>query len=57
VLAAPKIGERLPEIHFDKILPEQPVANPRFEALAGNAVVLEMWATRCGVHQGHSSSE
>jgi uncharacterized protein (TIGR03435 family) len=46
--AAPKIGDRAPEIHFDKLLPEQPAANATFEALAGKTVVLDMWATWCG---------
>jgi uncharacterized protein (TIGR03435 family) len=47
--AEPRVGDRPPEIHFDKLLPEQPAANARFDALAGKAVVLEMWATWCGV--------
>lgn len=42
-----KVGDRPPEIHFDKLLPEQPVANASFQALAGKAVVLEYWATWC----------
>jgi thiol-disulfide isomerase/thioredoxin len=42
------VGDRALEIHFDKLLPEQPVASARFEALAGKVVVLEMWATWCG---------
>jgi uncharacterized protein (TIGR03435 family) len=48
LLAATKAGDPAPEIHFDKLLPEQPVANARFAALAGKVVVLEMWATWCG---------
>jgi uncharacterized protein (TIGR03435 family) len=47
--AEPRVGDRPPEIHFDKLLPEQPAANARFDSLAGKAVVLEMWATWCGV--------
>jgi uncharacterized protein (TIGR03435 family) len=46
--AAVKVGDRAPNIHFDKLLPDQPAANGRFEALAGKVVVLEMWATWCG---------
>jgi len=42
-----KVGDRAPEIRFDKLLPEQPVANASFQALAGKAVVLEFWATWC----------
>jgi uncharacterized protein (TIGR03435 family) len=42
------VGDRAPEIHLDKLLPEQPVANASLEALAGKAVVLEVWATWCG---------
>jgi uncharacterized protein (TIGR03435 family) len=42
------VGDRAPEIHFDKLLPEQPVASARFEALTGKVIVLEMWATWCG---------
>lgn len=45
---AVKFGDRPPEIHFDKILPDQPVSNARFEAFAGKVVVVEMWATWCG---------
>lgn len=48
VVAAPTVGDRPPEIRLDKLLPEQPVANARFGALAGKVVVLEMWATWCG---------
>lgn len=43
-----KFGDRPPEIHFDKILPDQPVANARLDAFAGKVVVVEMWATWCG---------
>ena len=46
--AAVKVGDRAPEIHFDKLVPEQPVAAAGFEALSGKAVVLELWATWCG---------
>jgi len=46
--AAPKVGDRAPNIHFDKLLPQQPAANAGFEALAGKTIVLEMWATWCG---------
>ena len=46
--AAVKVGDCGPAIHFDKLLPEQPAANASFEALAGKAVVLEIWATWCG---------
>jgi uncharacterized protein (TIGR03435 family) len=46
--AAVKVGDPAPAIHFDKLLPEQPAANASFEALAGKAVVLEIWATWCG---------
>ncbi len=42
-----KVGDRAPEIRFDKLLPEQPVANASFQVLAGKAVVLEFWATWC----------
>jgi len=42
-----KVGDRAPEIRFDKLLPDQPVANASFQALAGKAVVLEFWATWC----------
>jgi uncharacterized protein (TIGR03435 family) len=42
-----KVGDRAPEIRFDKLLPEQPTANASFRALAGKAVVLEFWATWC----------
>jgi uncharacterized protein (TIGR03435 family) len=45
---ATNVGDRPPEIQFDKLLPEQPAANASFEALAGKVVVLEMWATWCG---------
>ena len=48
LLAAPKVGDRAPEIHLETLLPEQPVANASFEKLAGKTVVLEMWATWCG---------
>ncbi len=49
LLSAPtQVGDRAPEIHFDKLLPEQPAANASFEALAGKTVVLDMWATWCG---------
>jgi thiol-disulfide isomerase/thioredoxin len=48
LLAAPKVGDRAPEIHLEKLLPEQPVANASFEKFAGKTVVLEMWATWCG---------
>jgi uncharacterized protein (TIGR03435 family) len=43
-----KFGDWPPEIHFDKILPDQPVANTRLDAFAGKVVVVEMWATWCG---------
>ena len=43
-----KVGDRAPEIRLDKLIPEQPVANVSQEALAGKAVVLEIWATWCG---------
>lgn len=46
--AAPKVGDPALAIHFDRVFPEQPVANAGFEKLAGKAVVLEMWATWCG---------
>lgn len=46
--AAVKVGDRPPDIHFDKLLPDQPAANASFETLAGEAVVLEIWATWCG---------
>jgi len=42
-----KVGDPAPEIRFDKLLPDQPVANASFQALAGKAVVLEFWATWC----------
>jgi uncharacterized protein (TIGR03435 family) len=42
------VGERVPEIYFDEILPNQPVSNASFEAFTGKVVVLEMWATWCG---------
>ena len=42
------VGDRAPEVHLNKLLPEQPVANASLEALAGKAVVLEVWATWCG---------
>jgi uncharacterized protein (TIGR03435 family) len=48
VTAAVNVGGRAPNIHFDKLLPEQPAANAKFESLSGKAVVLEMWATWCG---------
>jgi uncharacterized protein (TIGR03435 family) len=48
LLAAPKVGDRAPEIHLEELLPEQPVANASFEEFAGKTVVLEMWATWCG---------
>lgn len=48
LFCAPKVGDRAPEIHLEKLLPEQPVANAGFEKLAGKTVVLEMWATWCG---------
>jgi len=44
----PVMGERPPEIHFDKILPDQRVANASFDKFAGKTVVLEFWATWCG---------
>ena len=34
-LAAPKVGDRAPEIHLEKLLPEQPVDNASFEKFAG----------------------
>jgi uncharacterized protein (TIGR03435 family) len=43
-----KFGDRPPEIHFDKILPDQPVANVRFDSFVGKVVVVEMCATWCG---------
>jgi hypothetical protein len=43
--AAVKVGDRAPDIHFDKLLPDQPAANASFDALAGKAVVLEIWVT------------
>jgi uncharacterized protein (TIGR03435 family) len=43
-----KLGDRPPQIHFDKLLPEQTVAHASFAALEGKVVVLEMWATWCG---------
>jgi hypothetical protein len=36
---AVKFGDRPPDIHFDKILPDQPLANVRFDAFVGKAVV------------------
>ena len=48
LVAAVKVGDRAPDIHFDKLLPDQPAANASFDALAGKAVVLEIWATWCG---------
>ena len=45
--AAATVGDRAPEIHFDRLLPDQPLANARFDALAGKVVVLDLWATWC----------
>ena len=45
--AAAKVGDRAPDIHFDRLLPDQPLTNVRFEAFAGKVVVLDLWATWC----------
>lgn len=45
---AANVGDRAPEIHFDKILPEQPASNASIQSLTGKVVVVEMWATWCG---------
>jgi uncharacterized protein (TIGR03435 family) len=41
-------GTKAPEIHFDRLFPEQPMTNASLAALAGKAVVLEFWTTSCG---------
>ena len=48
LLAGARIGDRPPEIRFDKLLPEQPVSNAGFDSFTGKVVVLELWATWCG---------
>ena len=47
VSAAANVGDRAPDIHFDRLLPDQPLTNARFDAFAGKVVVLDLWATWC----------
>src|SRR5271157_2119519 len=48
-IAQVKVGQAAPEIRLDQLLPEQPAANARLEALKGKAIALEFWATSCSL--------
>jgi thiol-disulfide isomerase/thioredoxin len=45
---AVKAGDPAPDIVLKALLPNQPVAAARLDALKGKAIVLEFWATWCG---------